>query len=265
MTSTRRGRTATRWIACLALLALLAAACSSGGDDEEADEPTTTTEAATTTTEAPAADDEPEPEPDPEVVLELPELDATPLAIDDDVTIGTLDNGLTYYLRSNDSPGSSLTVRLAVDAGSLQQDDPDAGTAHFLEHMLFNGTERYPGNELDRVLQTFGAGIGPDINAYTSYDETVYELTVTTTDNGDAVTTAFTVLAEWASNATIDPEEVVAERGVVRDEYRQRRENPDGRVNSELFEVYLAGTPYAGRSPIGEPDEIDATEAPALR
>lgn len=261
MPSPRRGRTA-RWLLSLLLLALIAAACSSDGE-EAGDPPATTTTAPTTDAESDAAtgSDGDEAEDDRPAV---PELDPTPLTVDDDVVIGTLDSGLTYYLRTNDAPGSSLTVRLAVDAGSLQQDDPDAGTAHFLEHMLFNGTERWPGNELDRVLQSFGAGIGPDINAYTSYDETVYELTVSTFDE-IAVSTAFTVMAEWAENATIDPDEVVNERGVVRNEYRQRIENPQGQSTAELFEIYLSGTPYEGRPPIGTPDEIDATEAAELR
>jgi zinc protease len=190
--------------------------------------------------------------------------DDTPLGLDDAVETGTLANGLTYYLRRNASPGESVTVRLAVDAGSRQQVRADDGVAHFLEHMLFNGTERWPGNELDRVLQTLGAGIGPDINAYTSFDETVYELSVSTFDD-DAVETAFAVLAEWAARATIEPDEVLAERGVVRDEYRQRVENGSAAVANALLELYLDGTPYEDRSPIGSVEAIESTEAPELR
>lgn len=266
MSIPRRGRSA-RWLLSLLLLALIAAACSSDGEEAEAE--------PTTTTAAPAADgadgeDEAGDETDTgtdeadDELPSIPEFDSTPLTIDDDVVIGTLDNGLTYYLRTNSAPGSSLTVRLAVDAGALQQEVADAGTAHFLEHMLFNGTERWPGNELDRVLQSLGAGIGPDINAFTSYDETVYELTVSTFDS-TAVTTAFTVMAEWAENATIDPDEVVNERGVVRDEYRQRLENPQGESTARLFEIYLSGTPYEGRPVLGTPEMIESTEADALR
>lgn len=186
------------------------------------------------------------------------------LPLDPDVTTGALDNGLTYYLRSNDAPGDSVTIRLVVDAGARQQAAPDDGVAHFLEHMLFNGTQRWPGNELDRVLQTIGAGIGPDLNAYTSLDETVYELTVTTVDPA-AVATAFTVMAEWTRNATIEPSEVIAERGIVRDEYRQQVENPDGAIANEIFVFYLEQTPYEGRMPLGTPGRIETMEATALR
>ena len=114
------------------------------------------------------------------------------LPVDPAVRIGTLDNGLTYYLRCNDSPGQSLELRLAVNAGSLNEAEAGSGVAHFLEHMLFNGTEKYPGNELTKVLQGIGVEFGPDINAYTSYDETVYELALRT-DDEEAVNLAFDV------------------------------------------------------------------------
>ena len=97
-----------------------------------------------------------------------------------------------------------MSLRLVVDAGSLQQEVPDSGAAHFLEHMLFNGTERFPGNELDRALQRIGVAIGPDLNAYTSFDETVYQLELTNIDD-ETLDIGFSVLVEWASAATIEP------------------------------------------------------------
>ena len=260
--SLRRRRVA--WMAIVAVLALLATACSSDGPEAQ------DTASATSSTTAPPAADDDQPsdgETDPsttEADVDDWPLDNRPLSFDDEVETGTLPNGVTYYLRENGSPGESLTVRLAVDAGARQQETPDDGVAHFLEHMLFNGTERWPGNELDRVLQSLGAGIGPDINAYTSLDETVYELSVSTFD-ADAVETAFAVLAEWAARATIDPDQVIAERGVVRDEYRQRNENGSGAVFAELFDIYTRDTPYFGRLPIGSPEAIESTEEPALR
>jgi len=232
------------------IAAVLTGSCSSAtGDADQPASPSTTT----------SASDDASPGPSDDALA-----DPTPLGLDDEVSTGTLDNGLTYYLRHNDSPGESITIRLVVDAGSRQQAQADDGVAHFLEHMMFNGTARWPGNELDRVLQTIGAGIGPDLNAYTSLDETVYELTITTTDP-TAVTTGFTVMAEWAHNATIEEAEVIAERGVVRDEYRQRVENPDGAVGDELFAIYLLDTPYEGRMPLGAPEQIDSTAPDALR
>ena len=148
-----------------------------------------------------------------------PNPDPTPLPIDRDYRIGTLDNGLTYLLRANDSPGSSLEIRLLVNAGSAQQVDGSDGSAHFLEHMLFNGTEKYPGNELTAQLQRLGIEFGPEVNAYTSFDETVYILSAATADEG-APEAAFDVLAQWASAATLEPSAVTEERGVVRDELR---------------------------------------------
>lgn len=252
-------RCSVGWLATLVIAALVAASCSSNASDEADANPST----SSSTTVAPSTGGDAEASPGNGSTADW-SLDDTPLGFDDDVETGTLANGLTYYLRQNGSPGESLTVRLAVDAGARQQEAPDDGVAHFLEHMLFNGTERWPGNELDRVLQSLGAGIGPDINAYTSLDETVYELSVSTFDDA-AVETAFSVLAEWTARATIDPDQVIAERGVVRDEYRQSYENGSAAVFVELFDVYTRDTPYFGRLPIGSPEAIESTEAPALR
>ena len=193
-----------------------------------------------------------------------PSPDPTPLSVDEDLRIGILDNGLTYYLRHNEAPGGTIHARLVVNAGSAEQDDPDSGTAHFLEHMLFNGTKAFPGNELDRVLQGLGIAFGPDVNAYTSYDETVYLLTANTSQN-EAVETTFDVLAEWAMNTTLEATAVVEERGVVQDERRQSRESVDGQIYTEFEDIYTAGTEYEGYGVIGSSADIDATEAAALR
>lgn len=186
-----------------------------------------------------------------------PIIDETPLPVDPDVRIGTLDNGLTYYLRRNDAPGQKLSVRLAVNAGSLQQVEPTDQIAHFTEHMLFNGTTKYPGNSLDAELRALGAQIGPDLNAYTSFDETVYQLEVSL--QGRNADTAFTVLREWAGNATMDPAEVVNERGVVREEFRLARERAGAAVQERFEDVYFDGTPYEDRSPIGVEELIITT------
>ncbi len=186
------------------------------------------------------------------------------LPVDPAVRIGMLDNGLTYYLRCNDSPGQSLELRLAVNAGSLNEAVAGSGVAHFLEHMLFNGTEKYPGNELTHVLQHIGVEFGPDINAYTSYDETVYELALRTGDE-EAVNLAFDVLAQWAHAATINPDDVEDERGVVRDEYRLGYETGDGIVSRAFPRMYDLGTPYEGRLPIGSVEGIEGITAQDLR
>ena len=102
--------------------------------------------------------------------------DLTPIPLDSAVKVGTLENGLTYYARSNDSPGSSFELRLAVKAGALHQDPIDSGIAHFVEHMVFRGTEHFPGNELMEALDRMGFETGgADVNAFTSCDVTVYQ------------------------------------------------------------------------------------------
>ena len=159
--------------------------------------------------------------------------------------IGTLANGLTYYIRENDSPGLRAQLRLVVNAGSVLETPEQSGGAHFLEHMLFNGTETFPVNELTTVLESFGARFGPDVNAYTRFDETVYELGLPT-DDPELFVLAFDVLLEWASRATISQSDVVAERGVIVEEWRLRDSGVDGRINQKYEALLLAGTAYDG-------------------
>ncbi len=196
---------------------------------------------------------------DPPDATDLPSLGED----DPDTVRGTLANGLTYYVRVNDNPGASVSMRLAVNAGSALQDPDQSGGAHFLEHMLFNGTERFPANELTAVLRAFGAEFGADVNAYTSSDETVYELTMPNDD--DVVETGLDVLSQWLTAATIDPDQVTSERGVVLDEFRLSAESVDGRAFAEIDHLFLDGTPYEDRQPIGTSDAISAMTAEPLR
>ncbi len=184
-------------------------------------------------------------------------------APDPDTRTGTLDNGLRYLIRDNDNPGGKAELRLAVDAGSVLEDDRQLGGAHFLEHMLFNGTERFPKNELVDVLRSFGAGFGADINASTTYDETVYQLTVPNDD--DIVETGLDILEEWLSFATIDPDDVEAERGIVLDEWRSRSQTSNGRIFDAFAGFHLAGSDYDDRSPIGGREAIETITADDLR
>ena len=226
-----------RFLAILLTVMSVAAACTS---TPEAEPPATTARSQPSSTEQEVVSDTSLP-PGPDIPAGIaPDPDPTPLPVDDAVRIGRLANGLTYYVRSNQAPGSALAVRLAVNAGSLQQEVPDDNVAHFLEHMMFNGTEAYPANSLDTTLRNLGAQIGPDLNAFTSFDETVYQLDVTIT--GDNVETAVGVLREWAGRALLDSNEVVAERGVVREEFRLARDGPGAELNRLFEDVYLAGT-----------------------
>ncbi len=155
---------------------------------------------------------------------------ASDLPFDPDVRVGKLDNGLTYYIRANAEPPDRADLWLAINAGSNLEDDDQKGLAHFLEHMLFNGTENFPGQELIDYLESIGMRFGPDVNAYTTFDETVYTLQAPT-DDAEKLQKAFDVLADWSSRATISPEEVDAERGVIVEEWRLRDLNAGGRVN----------------------------------
>ena len=188
------------------------------------------------------------------------DLDATLLPVDEEVLIGQLDNGFSYYLRSNDSPGDSVVVYLAVNAGGLV-DPPEArGAAHFLEHMLFNGTEEYSQNDLDQVLRDIGTEFGADLNAYTSADETVYILDFQL-DDPAVLDLAFSVLSQWASAATLLPSDVSDERGIVIDEYRLRHKSAAGRVSAAIDELYYKGTVYEGLQ-VGGTEESNSTVTP---
>ena len=191
-----------------------------------------------------------------------PDPDDTPIDRDEAVRVGLLDNGLSYYVQSNDSPGQQLQLWLVVAAGDVEEEVPGDGVAHFAEHMLFNGTEAFPGNELDRILQGFGLQIGPDTNAYTAFDETVYSLAVPSVAQ-DAIDTAFDIVHEWAAAATIDADAVVDEVGVVREEFRLRRESADGVILERFLDIYTADSTYAGRRTSEE--QIESTVPDAVR
>jgi len=258
----------------LLTLALVAAACDGGGPADSTVAATTsgpamtavtsTTAPTTTTTTAATTTTDPITTTTTTTIPILEPGSTSPIPVDGDVRIGTLDNGLTYYVRYNDSPGLRAQLRLVVNAGSALEDEDQSGAAHFVEHMLFNGTERYPVNDLIDVLESFGMRFGPDVNAYTSYDETVYELALPT-DDRDTFITAFDVLLEWAARATIAPEDVIAERGVIVEEWRERDQGISGRIDDTLQDLLLTGTPYQGRAPIGEIAAIESTGADTLR
>ena len=181
-----------------------------------------------------------------------------------DVHIGQLDNGLTYYLDSNWTPHDSLTLILVVKAGSLHEAEPASGVAHFVEHMMFNGTEEFPGNTIYDELREFGLEMGPDLNAFTTYDHTIYFLTGLG-DDADSVETGFEVLSQWAHAATIAPDAVESERGVVRDEYRLRSETSHGVALDASLHLLTKDTPYEQRPPTGNAAGIEEATTTDLR
>ncbi len=174
------------------------------------------------------------------------------LPLDPAVRTGVLPNGVTYFIRRNTEPAKRAEMRLAVNAGAVQEEDDQLGVAHFLEHMLFNGTRRFEKQEMINFLESAGMRFGGDLNAYTSFDETVYMLTIPT-DSTNLYEKAFDVLEDWAGYATLSADEIDKERGVVIEEWRARQQNAQGRILANgLVPVYLHGTRYADRLPIGD-------------
>ncbi|HMB71888.1 MAG TPA: insulinase family protein, partial [bacterium] len=174
-----------------------------------------------------------------------------------------LDNGLTFMIRENSRPENRAELRLVVKAGSVDEDDDQRGLAHFVEHMLFNGTESWAGNEIIDYLETIGADFGADLNAYTSFDETVYLLEVPT-DHEGVLHDGLKILGEFAWKATLTDEEIEKERGVVLDEWR-RGLGAGQRIRDQQFPVLLKGSRYADRLPIGLPEIIRNAPPDAIR
>jgi zinc protease len=173
-----------------------------------------------------------------------------PLPTDPHLKVGKLANGLTYYLRQNKKPENKVELRLAVNAGSILEDKDEQGLAHFTEHMGFNGSKHFKKNELVDFLQKIGVQFGADLNAYTSFDETVYILPVPLSDTAN-LRKGLTVLQDWATGLTFDPKEIDAERGVVLEESRLGK-GADDRMFRKIYPIQYAGSKYAERLPIGK-------------
>jgi zinc protease len=177
------------------------------------------------------------------------------LPVDPDVITGKLPNGLTYYIRKNSEPKNRAELYLVNKAGSVLEADDQQGLAHFTEHMAFNGTRDYPKNQLVDFLQKAGVKFGADLNAYTSFDETVYQLPLPT-DSAQVFEKGFNILANWAGYQTFDPKEIDDERGVVLEEARLRGKNAQERLSNQTLPIVLNNSRYAQRIPIGKEDII---------
>lgn len=171
------------------------------------------------------------------------------LPMDPAVKVGKLPNGLTYYIRKNVEPKNRAELRLVIKAGSILETEEQRGLAHFMEHMNFNGTRNFPKNELVNFLEKSGIKFGADLNAYTSFDETVYMLPVPT-DTLAKFEKYLSVLADWSGNATLDHTEIDKERGVVLEEARLGK-GAQQRIYEKLYPVLFRGSRYAERLPIG--------------
>ena len=185
------------------------------------------------------------------------------IPVDRAVKIGKLENGLTYYIRKNEKPENRVEMRLAVDVGSMQEDEDQQGLAHFTEHMAFNGSKDFPKNELVSYLQSIGMRFGGDLNAYTSFDETVYMLTVPT-DKPEYVETGLKVLQNWAAYLTLEGKEIDGERGIILEEWRMGL-GADDRMRKEWFPVLFNESRYAKRLPIGLPEILRTFKHETIR
>jgi zinc protease len=186
-----------------------------------------------------------------------------PMPVDPQITIGTFANGMRYYIRANKKPEKRAELRLVVNAGSILEDDDQQGLAHLVEHMAFNGTKHFPKNEIISFMESLGMRFGADVNAYTSFDETVYMLTIPT-DKPETIDRALLVLEDWAHNLTFDPAEIEKERGVVMEEWRLGR-GAGRRMFDQILPVLLKGSHYADRLPIGKPEIIQGGKAERLK
>lgn len=178
----------------------------------------------------------------------------TPLPFREEVLRGRLENGLEYFAVSHPRPEDKVVLRLIVDAGSIVETDSQQGLAHFVEHMAFNGTEEYGEDELVAYLEGLGIRFGPDVNAYTSFDETVYKLEIPT-DDAEALATGFSVMQQWASALTFEPEAIDRERGVIVEEWRGSR-GAAQRMQETHIPTLFAGSRYAERLPIGDMEVV---------
>lgn len=184
----------------------------------------------------------------------FPQNDGLP--VDKEVTIGKLENDITYYIKKNQKPEKRAELYIIVNAGSVLENDDQLGLAHFVEHMAFNGTKNFKKNELINYLESIGIKFGPELNAYTSFDQTVYMLTVPT-DSTEILAKGFLVLEDWAHNLSFDPTEIDKERGVITEEWRLGR-GAQMRMLDKQLPILFKNSKYAERLPIGKKEIIES-------
>ena len=190
------------------------------------------------------------------------EMPAVP--VDPDVRIGKLDNGLTYYIRHNNWPENRAEFYIAQRVVSIQEDDNQRGLAHFLEHMAFNGSKHFKGNEMLRWCESVGVKFGTDLNAYTSIDQTVYNISNVPTSREGIVDSCLLILFDWADGLLLEQEEIEKERGVIHEEWRLRTSAQMRMLERDLPKLYPTSK-YGHRMPIGLMEIIDNFERPFLQ
>lgn len=184
----------------------------------------------------------------------MPQMPSLPA--DTMVRQGVLPNGLTYYIRHNETPKGQADFYIAQKVGSINEDDSQRGLAHFLEHMCFNGTENFKGNEVVNWLETKGVKFGYNLNAYTGFDETVYNISNVPVNNTAVEDSCLLILHDWADGLLLLPEEIDKERGVIHEEWRMRNVGTQ-RIMEKQLPVIYKDSKYAHRMPIGLMEIVD--------
>ncbi len=183
--------------------------------------------------------------------------------VDPSIRMGVLPNGMKYYLKRNSRPEKRVELRLAVKTGSIMEDPDQLGVAHFVEHMAFNGSTHFKKQELVDYLESVGTRFGPDLNAYTGFDETVFMLQARS-DEADKLDKGILVMEDWAQGVTFDPVEIDKERGVVVSEWRTGL-SPFQRIQQKTLPLLLFNSHYADRLPIGKPEIIEKVSYDAVK
>jgi zinc protease len=195
-------------------------------------------------------------------VLSSVSVFAQPLPLDPAIRMAKLPNGFTYYIRRNTEPKNRVQLYLVNKVGSVLEDENQRGLAHFMEHMSFNGTTHYPKNDLVHYLQKSGVRFGADLNAYTSFDETVYQLPIPS-DSPALLHNGLMIMRDWAANATLDPQEINDERGVVLEEKRLGK-GAQERMRNKYLPVILNDSRYSERIPIGTDSVLNNFQRPVI-
>lgn len=188
----------------------------------------------------------------------------TPLPKDPNTIVGKLPNGITYYLRHNKEPKERASFYIIRNAGALLENDEQNGLAHFLEHMAFNGTKNFPGKGIISTLEKYGVAFGRNINAYTSHNETVYNISAVPTTDEKLLDTCLLILHDWSYYLTLDEKEIDEERGVISEEWRTRR-NSGFRLQAQSMPVLFKDSKYAVRDVIGSLDVIKTFKPETIR
>ena len=189
------------------------------------------------------------------ILVALTTFAQTELPVDPNVRIGKLENGLTYYIRHNDKPAQRAEFYLATNVGAYQEEDDQDGLAHFLEHMCFNGTKNFPDKKLLEYLQGIGAEFGRNINASTGFEQTQYMLNNIPIIRDGIIDSCLLVLHDYAHYVTCDPDEIDAERGVIIEERRSRRD-ANWRIFERMLPYYFGDTKMARRTLIGGEEQL---------